>query len=512
MNVLFKVYNKLCVLFCKIKYIIYFNIFLNVLLINYLYYKIWNVLNNKLALALNYTIKLNGCVIIKLIQWLNTNLELLLINSCNYDFLSKLFSRYYEDCPVHQIKYTKDLFLKEFGVEFDDYFELDTSFSIKSGSVAQVYKGLIKANANANANANNVAIKVVHPEIEYQLICPVYFVKIYTYLVTNFKCLYKYDIILDLNAFFSNLKKQINMENEYKNNEYFYNNYCNNNIILIPKPLMKSKNFLVMEFVEGEQFEKIDVSEYKKQILISFMSIFMKDTFINGKYVHCDLHQANWKIYKEINKSNDETDFNYKIIIYDFGYVVENTISDTLKNICYCLDTNNIHGLGNLLFDNIKNINNDISNTSFKDDFIKRYKNHNIMAYPYSDNIITTSINFCYINGYKLNNDLLDFFVSVILLNKHFNKYLFLNYDETCFNEEVYCKYVYDTNMFYMSICEKYDVFSNVKEFLYDTYINNPYFSKRIKYTNTYFNSLKNSSSTSITSSTSSLNHNAIDI
>jgi len=100
----------------------------------------------------------------------------------------------------------------------------------------------------------------------------------------------------------------------------------------------------------------------------------------------------------------------------------------------------------------------------------------------------------------------LDFFVSVILLNKHFNKYLFLNYDETGFNEEVYCKYVYDTNMFYMSICEKYDVFSGVKEFIYATYINNPYFSKRLKYTNTYFNSLKNASVTS------SLNHNAIDI
>jgi hypothetical protein len=115
-------------------------------------------------------------------------------------------------------------------------------------------------------------------------------------------------------------------------------------------------------------------------------------------------------------------------------------------------------------------------------------------------------LTFCYINGYKLQNNVLDYFISGILLNKYFKKYLFLNYDETGFNEEVYCKYVYDTNMFYMSICEKYDVFSNVKEFLYDTYINNPYFSKRIKYTNTYFNSLKN------ISTTSSLSHNAIDI
>ena len=89
MNIIFKVYSKLSVLFCKIKYIIYFNIFLNVLLINYLYYKVYNVLNNKLALVLNYSIKLNGCVIIKLMQWLNTHLELVFINSSNYYFLYK---------------------------------------------------------------------------------------------------------------------------------------------------------------------------------------------------------------------------------------------------------------------------------------------------------------------------------------------------------------------------------------------------------------------------------------
>jgi predicted unusual protein kinase regulating ubiquinone biosynthesis (AarF/ABC1/UbiB family) len=424
-----------------------------------------------------------------------------------------MFTRYYEDCPVHELKYTKDLFLKEFGVAFDDYFELDNSFLIKSGSVAQVYKALIKANSNTNTNTNtnSVAIKVVHPEIEYQLICPVCFVNIYTYLVTNFKCFNKYDIIIDLNSFFCNLKKQINMEYEYKNNEYFYNTYCNNNIIIIPKPLMKSKNFLIMEFVDGEQFEKMDISDYKKQILISFISIFMKDTFINGKYVHCDLHQANWKIYKQINTNNEtynDTDFNYKIIIYDFGYVIENILNDTLKNICYYLDTNNIDGLGHLLFNNIKNINNDISNNNYKKDFIARYKKHNVMSYPYSDSILTATINFCYINGYKLNNNLLDYFVSAILLNKHFNKYLFLNYDESGFNEEVYYKYVYNTNMFYMSICEKYNVFSDVKDFIYERYINNSLFSGRITYTNNYFNSLKK------TSNEISLNHNhnAIDI
>lgn len=501
-----KVYNKLCVLFYKIKYVIYFNIFLNVLFINYLHYKLWNVLNTKLALALDLSIKLNGCVIIKLIQWLNTNLELVLINSYNYEFLSSLFGRYYEDCPIHDLKYTKKMYLKEFGIEFDDYFELDNNFSVKSGSIAQVYKAKLKnnsANNVANNSANNVAIKVIHPEIEYQLICPFIFVKLYTYLVSNFKCFKKYDIIIDLNSFFCNLKKQINMENEYKNNEYFYNTY-NNNIIIIPKPLMKSKNFLIMEFIDGEQFEKMNISEYKKLLIISIINIFIKDTFINGKYIHCDLHQANWKIYKQIN--NNQTNFDYKIIIYDFGYVIENTLNDSLKNICYYLDTNNIVELGDLLFKNISNIKDDVSNSMFKEDFMAKFKKHTINCYPYSDELITTIINFCYINNYKLNNNLLDYFISVILLNKHFKKYLFLNKCKTGFNEDSYYKHIYNKSLFYISICEKYNVFHEIKNLIYTTYINNQLFSRKKIYTNNFFDNLKK------TSNDVTLNHNAIDI
>ena len=481
MNIICNLYSKLCVLSCKVKYIIYFNIFLNILLINYLYYRLWKVFNNKLASLLNFSIKLNGCVIIKMIQWLNTNLELFLINSKNSEFLFQLFSQYYENCPIHDLKYTKTLFLKEFGVAFDTYFELDDTFIIKSGSIAQVYKACMK-----NYNAS-VAIKVVHPEIEYQLLCPVTLVKLYTYLVTNFKCFKKYDIIIDLSAFFNNLEKQISMENEFANNEYFYNNYKNNNVIIIPKPLMKSKNFLIMEFVDGEQMEDLDISDYKKQIIISFIALFVKDTFINGKYVHCDLHQGNWKIYKQcVNDGLNETIYNYKIIIYDFGYVIENKRNDALKKFTYYLDTNNVYELGNLLFHNITNI--DINNCD-KDDFIARIIKYSNNSYPYSDSMIISLLSFCYINGYKLQNNLLDYFISGILLNKNFKKYLFLNY----YNEDIFNKYIYNTNMFYISICEKYDAFHGVKDYLYDTYIYNSNFTKKIKYTNNHFNTLKTS-------------------
>lgn len=31
---------------------------------------------------------------------------------------------------------------------------------------------------------------------------------------------------------------------------------------------------------------------------MSFLSIFIKDTYMFGKYIHCDLHDANWKVLK----------------------------------------------------------------------------------------------------------------------------------------------------------------------------------------------------------------------
>ena len=46
--------------------------------------------------------------------------------------------------------------------------------------------------------------------------------------------------------------------------------------------------------------------------------------------------------------------------------------------------------------------------------------------------------------------------------------------------------------MFYISVCEKYDVFHDVKDYIYSAYINNSNFTDKIKYTNNYFNTLNN--------------------
>ena len=489
-------------IFYKTKYFTYFNIFLNVIFLNYIYYTFVGVTNDKLILLLNYSINLNGCIIIKLVQWLNNHITLIKNDENKNSAITKLFSKYYENCSIHNLKYSKNLFFEEFGYLFDDIFIIDETYPIKSGSIAQVYKAYFKNNAN-NAISNDfnindpVAIKVVHPEIEYQMLFPIYFLKIYKFFVTNFTFFKKYDTIINYDSFFFNLRNQINMTNEYNNNEYFYNKYINNDIIIIPRPLIKSKNFLIMEYIEGEFLEKMNISTYKKQVLISFLSIFIKDTYMFGKYIHCDLHDANWKVLKQKKNELDDSDV-YKIIIYDFGYVIENNLNEHIKNLIYYLDLNNTYEIGKLLFEHIENLEMEDTNSleflEYKEDVISKFEDFAKCCYPYTESNLFACYNFCHSYEYKLKNNLLDIFVSIMLLNKYFKTYLFsdsTNDNTINFNEKKYYSSVYNINLFYVSICEKYDVFHNVKDFLNSKYINNTFFIEKINYNNSYFNSLK---------------------
>ena len=512
--VCYKFIAKLCLdYYCKTKYLVYFIMFLNGVAINYCYYICFNNTSNKLILFLSYTINLNGCIIIKLIQWSNNQLLFLKNNNNNSKFVSEVFSKYYENCYIHNINYTKSLFYEEFGIKFDDFVELDTNYTIKSGSIAQVYKGIIKPPYNidnhyigvgASNHCVSVAIKVVHPEIEYQLIYPVYFFKIYSFFVTNCKCFKKYDIIFNFDAFLINLRKQINMANEYANNEYFYNKYYDHKIIMIPKPLMKSRHFLIMEYIEGEAFESLNISNYKKQVIICSLSLFIKDIYMFSKYVHSDLHDANWKIFRQQTSNTSTTSdtgnayTTYKIIIYDFGYVIENKLNDNYKKLVYYLDINNTYELGNLLFNEVQNLNIDYSNSYevklCKEKFIAEFIKYNAQTYPYTDSNYVAAYNFCHNNGYKLNNSILDLFICIMLLSKYFKKYLFTIFiqENSTFNQVSYYKYIYNVNLYYVSICEKYDIFHDVNNYIKQQYINNPFFVDTINYNNNYFDKLNN--------------------
>ena len=139
-----------------------------------------------------------------------------------------------------------------------------------------------------------------------------------------------------------------------------------------------------------------------------------------------------------------------------------------IDNFSYCNSLNN---------DEVKNI---------KDNFIKNYIEYSKSIYPFTDNAVLCGYKFCYDNNYKLNNTLLEIFISMMLLKKHFKKYLFANY----YNINNYYKYIYDINLFYISICEKYNIFHDVKNYINDYYINSEFLKEKYKYENEYLNSI----------------------
>ena len=480
--------------YCRMKYFFYFNLFLNAITLNYLHYNICKSNNKLLIKYLYYCVNLNGCILIKLVQWIVN--QLYILNNTENSYIFKLFSNFYENCSIHNLNYTKNLFFHEFGYLFDDIFSIDNSYNVKSGSIAQVYKAYTK-------NNTCVAIKVVHPEIEYQMIYPIYMFKLYNFFVTNFKCFKKYDTIFNFDSFFDNLKKQINMNNEYNNNIYFYNKYIDNDYVVIPKPIMKSQNFLIMEYVEGEYLENINIGHLKKQIVFVILKLFVNDNYMFSEYFHPDLHDANWKIVKTkkssfVNNNNDHDDnnnevdsYDYKIVIYDFGYIIKNDFNDDIKNLIYYMDINDLYKMAEIIFKYIDNFSycNSLNNDevkNIKDNFIKNYIEYSKSIYPFTDNAVLCGYKFCYDNNYKLNNTLLEIFISMMLLKKHFKKYLFANY----YDINNYYKYIYDINLFYISICEKYNIFHDVKNYINDYYINSEFLKEKYKYENEYLNSI----------------------
>ena len=461
--------SNLILEFYKIcKYFVYFNLFLNILVFNLLTYKLTNKINERLIRWLYCTINLNGCILIKIVQWINSNLDLLDIK--NGKILYNIFNPFYEDCNVHKLDYTKKVFFDEFNKDFDEVIKLDNLYKIKSGSIAQVYKGFY--------NNKMVAIKVVHPDIKYQLIFPIFFIKLYKFLVKNLFFLKNYNTVFIFDTFFENLKLQTVMINEYKNMKYFYDSYKDNEYILIPKPLYVSNNILVMEFIDGNKFELLDISLLEKQKIINLLNMFIKDNYYFKDYYHSDLHESNWNVIKY-------NDF-YKLVIYDYGYISVNNSHETFKDISYFNDILDIDSMVDTLYEycciNIK-----LTNDEFKFKFKQYLKDSKVkFREPFCDEIIIRMYNFIIIHNIYLKPSIFELFISMILFKKNILKFLSLKKIGIGNSNILVSSYLNS-----IQLCNKYNIFHELKNYYQKMYIDNPIIKKLYEFENSYFDNLK---------------------
>ena len=470
--VFINIYNNLSYilldLYKRIEYLLYFFAFLNLLTTNYISYKITNKYNETLLKYLYNSIQYNGCVLIKIVQWTMANLNIL---EPNNNFICNLFSSFYENCSIHDLSYTFKILKKELHEETYSSIIIDEYYTIKSGSIAQVYKAKYKN--------KDVAIKIVHPDIKYQAIYPILFFKVYNYITINISFLNKFSIIFLLDTFFTNLIDQFDLIKEYDNMKYFYREYFDNDYILIPEPIMCTKNILIMSYIDGDSINNIDVSFNNKHKIITLLSCFLKDNYFNQYYFHSDLHDSNWKIipYKNF----------YKIIIYDYGYISKNTKEYQLlfKDIIYKNDRFDMSGLITVLYDYCYNVK--IDKETFINNFNKYLIDEKIIVEPFSNESMQSTLIYLYKNKIQLDAKVFELFISSLLFKKYLTEYLGA-YNIT--------NYVSSNNAIHTAIntidfCQEFNIFNNLIQYYKTQYINNPILMKKYNYNDLYLDNLE---------------------
>ena len=223
----------------------------------------------------------SGPIYIKFIQWL-IPFSKYYIDKKDY-YIIEYFNDLYDDCPFHDLKYTNKIYKLHNNNNLED--DYDIIENIGSGSIGQTH--LIKS----KKDEKEYVIKIKHPPNN-------------SILYINFIC----NIIKNLTSFpldeiLYAFKLQLDFNIEAFNMITFYNFYKDNNHIIIPKLYKYSKDYIIMEYLKGED----KLSEKDKSIKTSLISLFMQNNIRILNICHGDLHPGNFAF-----KDN-------KLIVYDYG-------------------------------------------------------------------------------------------------------------------------------------------------------------------------------------------------
>ena len=273
---------------------LYYHIKLSIY-IGYIYYRNIDISNDEKWIdTIKTCIEDCGPIVTKCVQWGLPRYEMI---HSKTRFTQSL-SDFYNDCREHSIETSKKIYKMEYNSDlFDDY---EIIRLLGSGSIGQVY--LAKSLETKNLHA----IKILHPDLIYDFIVFEYLFNIILYFIDYTK----YLPIFDITEIITLLKLQLDLHNEYINNQMFIELYRDNKNIQIPQIYKYTKNTCIMEYIESKPFDE-SISEYNRYKIINLLSVFTNNNCLHG-ICHGDMHRGNWG-YKDYNT----------IVIYDYGYCFE---------------------------------------------------------------------------------------------------------------------------------------------------------------------------------------------
>lgn len=421
-----------------------------------------------------------GAVMIKFCQWITPKIELIYIETNDIikdnkpEWLIKL-ERFYENCPEHDIEYTKNEYHKKFNENISEKYTIIKTLG--SGSIGQVY--LIKDKKNRNK-----VMKILHPNVRVQI----NFFRRFLKLILLFPCINNKIINFmpfDLFLFIDQFLEQTDLINEANNILYFNELYKNNEYIIIPEIYKISDTILIMSYEEGTTIGDDTINDYNKNKLVNLYHLFVRENQMIENYNHGDLHPGNWKVCCENNK--------YKLIIYDFGF-------------CWKQEQNQFEEMGDLMTDTFESSNTETNEVSLenlskimyyailynKEDKETDYKNRikcfvntrlkTLEPWKLSPIVLLKAIiEFCKIENLFLDPTLLQGFIVIIQGQKLFERYELMASDKNLMDDYKVFRERY-LNIY--TFCKTYDIFPG-----YSTYIETKLNNKQVKI-NTIFDTI----------------------
>ena len=336
-----------------------------------------------------------GILGIKLGQYLCTRTDI------TSDIMKDELKIFLNDNKTHSIDHTMKILEESNIINIDD---INIGDIIGSGSLNQVYH--ITMNNNLYQDTKLV-LKIKHPEV-FKLTNEIYAIK---KMIKFLSCFNRFNLFIniDWDSFFNVLEEQVNLNNEKKFMEKYYNIFKNVYEITIPKYIMGNMNFIIMTLCEGKPLNTIskDNPIYMKAHNLCICSSI--HTFFCHNIIYGDVHEGNILVQDNGNISIidfgiciefDEDDFNG---IYAFSKF-EN---DPSEINCYAFIKSFIHSYD--IYNNNINIK-ELSNNVHKD-----YHLHQIKRMHDTFNTITSYIRKY--NAYMKGKCLLFFLNSILIEN-----------------------------------------------------------------------------------------------
>jgi predicted unusual protein kinase regulating ubiquinone biosynthesis (AarF/ABC1/UbiB family) len=413
------------------------------------YRKLYNEDSDYLMDTLYHDTMNNGAVVLKLAQWIITRYNII-YDSHKPTWLVK-FNNIYENCDIHDIDYTRELFEGLGNNKMDELFTEFNEHPIASGSIGQVYKAKMK-------DGKEVAVKVMHPNMEIKSSVPILYLKSYNWTLKRLPLLYKYGLPFNLDDFFEDIKKQIDFKYEYDNLVKFNKMYKDNHLVVFPEPILKSEKILITSYEEGQFFEDVDITEYKKYKIVQLLTLFVRDSSIIKTFMHGDLHQGNWKV-KKLDDSNE-----YALVIYDVGICVEFEEQE-IKDFWYYWEMADKKKLSKLFTEAIYYYPDNMTLPQIEEGIY-----NNLTCYvdkpADANNTIGETLRYMNTNNIIMNSTWLNLCVIISLLEDFFKKYGIVD-DSTKVDAVKTRKDVFKIfYLNYITYCETNKVFHKLKDYL----------------------------------------------